>query len=101
MMNSLKPITREIKMDEIRIDNLKSYQVAMLNKMWQMQSHEEFVEWSHTLPLHLKEEALQLLRILMLEAQEMEWIYSERVRMSFPRQMMFYLSLDLKRSKLC
>ena len=72
MMNSLKPITREIKMDEIRIDNLKSHQVAMLNKMWQMQSHEEFVEWSHTLPLHLKEEALQLLRILMLEAQEME-----------------------------
>lgn len=59
-------------MDEIRIDNLKSHQVAMLNKMWQMQSHEEFVEWSHTLPLHLKEEALQLLRILMLEAQEME-----------------------------
>lgn len=59
-------------MDEIRIDNLKSHQVAMLNKMWQMQSHEEFVEWSETLPLDLKQEALQLLRVLMLEAQEME-----------------------------
>jgi hypothetical protein len=59
-------------MSEIRIDMLQSHQVAMLNAMWRMESHEEYLAWCETLPAHLKIEAQQLLRILMLEAQEME-----------------------------
>ena len=59
-------------MDEIRIDNLKSHQVAMLNAMWRMESHEEYLAWTETLSPSLKEEAEQLLRVLTLEAQEMD-----------------------------
>ena len=59
-------------MSEIRIDNLTSHQVAMLNAMWKMESHEEYLEWANTLAPHLKEEAEQLLRVLTLEAQEMD-----------------------------
>jgi hypothetical protein len=59
-------------MSEIRIDMLQSHQVAMLNAMWRMESHEEYLAWVETLEPQHKEEASQLLRILMLEAQEME-----------------------------
>jgi hypothetical protein len=59
-------------MNDIRIDNLKSHQVAMLNAMWRMESHEEYLEWVDTLAPNLKDEATQLLRILTLEAHEMD-----------------------------
>lgn len=59
-------------MSEIRIDNLKSHQVAMLNAMWRMESHEEYLAWVETLDPRHKEEAAQLLCVLMLEAHEME-----------------------------
>ena len=59
-------------MGEIRIDNLKSHHVAMLNAMWKMESHEEYIEWTKTLSPNLRVEAEQLLKILTLEAHEME-----------------------------
>lgn len=56
----------------IQIDGLTLEQVNMLDRMWAIESYDQFTEWLDELPIHERKMALLLKELIILELVEAE-----------------------------